>query len=95
MIVDMLGLCLFVGAAPENLPAFASMLSAFSGLEISGDMLLEQAGEVLHIERDFNHRAGISSGQYDLPAFFRNEPLPNNGLAFDVPLAELADLPVE
>lgn len=95
MIIDTLGLCLFVGAPPDNLPAFASMLGAFSGREISGDLLFEQAGKLLSLERDFNSRAGISSGQNDLPAFFRNEPLPNNGLVFDVPLAELVDLPVE
>jgi len=91
MVCDMLGFCIFVGVVPENLPLFATLASAFTGKEISSEMLLEQARQILKTEQAFNREAGISEAQNDLPIYFRTEPLPNNGLVFDVPFEELKE----
>ena len=91
MACDMLGLCIFVGIVPENVPVFATLASAFTGTEISYETLLEQARQILKTEKAFNREAGISEGQNDLPSYFRTEPLPNNGLVFDVPFEELKE----
>jgi aldehyde:ferredoxin oxidoreductase len=95
MVCDLLGICVFVGPVAETMSPLAALLSAFQGEEVSVEQLLEQAREVLRVEAEFNRQAGISSQQNDLPAFFRNEPLPNNGLVFDVSKEELEQLDFE
>jgi aldehyde:ferredoxin oxidoreductase len=90
MIMDTLGMCVFAGAVPENLPVFASMAGAFLGRDVTPEGLLNQAAQLLTLETAFNERAGICSSDNDVPAFFRTEALPNNGLVFDVPKDELA-----
>lgn len=89
MVCDILGICIFVGPLPENMPVFASLASAFAGREISPERLLEQARSVLDRELSFNNTAGVGAGQNDLPSYFRTEPLPDNGLVFDVPESDL------
>lgn len=89
MVCDILGVCVFVGPVVETMPYLAALTAAFLGREVSIPALLEQAREVLRQEAEFNRLGGITSAQNDLPAFFRNEPLPNNGLVFDVPLEEM------
>lgn len=91
MVCDMLGMCIFVGTIPENVPVFASLVSAFTGQETEPEILLKQARQVLKAELEFNRNAGIGKGQNDLPYYFRTEPLPNNGLVFDVPAHELEE----
>ncbi|MDT3701059.1 MAG: aldehyde ferredoxin oxidoreductase C-terminal domain-containing protein [Thermincola sp.] len=91
MICDILGICIFVGSIPENVPVFASIVSAFTDQETGPEILLEQARRVLKAELEFNRAAGIAKSQNDLPDFFRTEPLPNNGLVFDIPKEELEE----
>jgi aldehyde:ferredoxin oxidoreductase len=45
--------------------------------------------EVIQIERDFNHRAGLTAASDRLPRFFTQEPLSPHGEVFDVPDKEL------
>lgn len=92
MACDLLGVCVFVGPVAETMPALADLLAAFRGEPVVVDQLLEQAREVLGVEAEFNRRAGISAQQNDLPAFFRNEPLPESDLVFDVSRQELEGL---
>jgi aldehyde:ferredoxin oxidoreductase len=89
MTMDTLGLCIFAGAVTENLPAFAALASSFLGTDISVEKLLEQAGEILKLETEFNQKAGISQTSNNLPPFFRTESLGKDGLVFDVPAADL------
>ncbi len=91
MLCDILGICIFVGTVPENVPVFAALVSAFTGQNIGPELLLKQARQVLKAEQEFNRDAGIGKCQNDLPYFFRTEPLPNNGLVFDVPVYELEE----
>lgn len=92
MVCDMVGVCVFVGPVVETMPFLAGLTSAFLGREIPVEELLQQAKEVLLVEADFNRRVGFSPCQNDLPPFFRSEPLPNNGLVFDVPAREMMEL---
>lgn len=91
MLCDILGICIFVGPLPENMPIFAEMVTAFVGREITTATLLQQAREILKAETQYNRRAGIGKSQNDLPLYFRMEPLPNNGLVFDIPVNYLSD----
>jgi aldehyde:ferredoxin oxidoreductase len=92
MACDILGLCIFVGPVVETMPFLASLVTAFHGREVSVTSLRQQAQEVLQIESKFNRLAGISPVQNDIPSFFRTEPLPNNGLLFDVPAIEMIEM---
>lgn len=92
MVCDILGLCVFVGPVAETMPALASLLSAFLGRDVTVPAMLEMARQAIGTEATFNRRAGITPEQNDLPRFFRTEPLPNNGLIFDVPAEEMAGL---
>ncbi|HEY6008743.1 MAG TPA: aldehyde ferredoxin oxidoreductase C-terminal domain-containing protein [Geobacteraceae bacterium] len=89
MVCDILGLCVFVGPVVETMPFLAALTGAFLGREVSVPALLAQARGILLVEADFNRLAGVSREQNDLPSFFRTEPLPNNGLVFDVPADEM------
>ncbi len=92
MICDMLGLCIFTGPVDENIPDFAILVSALTGDIIDATQLQEQAAEILNIEAAYNRKAGLKDNENDLPAFFREEPLPGSGLTFDVPSEELKQL---
>ncbi|MFZ5650346.1 MAG: aldehyde ferredoxin oxidoreductase C-terminal domain-containing protein [Bacillota bacterium] len=89
MVCDILGICIFVGPLAENMPVMAALAEAFMGKEFSPDILKRTALETLRVEVRFNRKAGIGSGLNDLPHYFRTEPLPENGLVFDVPAGEL------
>jgi len=91
MICDFLGICIFVGPVPENMPVFSSLASSFTGEDINEEKLYELARSILEKEVEFNTLAGINKEQNDLPSFFREEPLPNNGLVFDISTEELKD----
>jgi aldehyde:ferredoxin oxidoreductase len=75
MICDILGLCIFVGPVNENVPHFATLVSAYTGEKIEGNDLQESAIQVLKYELEFNRRAGLNENSQDLPKFFREEPL--------------------
>jgi aldehyde:ferredoxin oxidoreductase len=91
MICDFLGICIFVGPVPENMPVFSALTSSFTGEEINEETLYELGRTILTKEVEFNSLAGITKAQNDLPSFFREEPLPNNGLVFDISTEELND----
>ncbi len=89
MICDSLGICIFAGPMDENLPTFASLTASFTGINVTPEILVKEAAETLQMEVEFNQGAGINGDSNDLPAFFRKEALPNNGLVFDVPAESL------
>ncbi|GAB6174547.1 aldehyde ferredoxin oxidoreductase C-terminal domain-containing protein [Paradesulfitobacterium aromaticivorans] len=89
MVCDILGVCIFVGPLADNMPVFASLVSSFTGERITEEMLSAQACEILKAEQAFNSEAGIGATHNDVPSYFRTEPLPNNGLVFDIPTEEL------
>ena len=82
----------FLGPVVETMPFLAALKGAFLGREVSIPALLEQARVILRLEADFNRRGGILPELNDLPSFFRDEPLPNSGLVFDVPAEDMQGL---
>lgn len=88
MIVDTLGLCLFVTFAtdddPEAWKAVRKMVNALYGLCMSEEDIEKLAKTVLSVEVDFNRRAGFSDSDDRLPFFFETEKLPPHNTIFDV-----------
>lgn len=95
MVCDIMGICVFVGPIPENMPIIADLVSFMTGTLISVDELLDQAEEALGYEMDYNFLAGFSKEENDLPEFFRNEALPNNQMVFDVKQDDLLEFQFE
>ena len=69
----------------------SALASSFTGEEISEETLYELSRSILEKEVEFNTLAGIGKEQNDLPRFFREEPLPNNGHVFDISTEDLKD----
>ncbi len=89
MTFDSLGLCWFTrGPILADPSLLMDILHAVDGESWNMEKLLEQAGEALQAELAFNRAAGLGD-QYDLPYFFRTEPLGMQGRVFDVPVQEL------
>ena len=91
--IDSTGMCLFIAFAimdqPETFQALLDLLSAFYGLNMTGDDVTALGKKVLKWERDFNAQAGLTKAQDRLPEFFRKELLPPHNVTFQVSDAEL------
>lgn len=86
--VDSTGMCLFVAFPvldqPETFQALIDLINAFYGLSLTGEGVTELGKSVLKNERDFNEKAGFSSAQDRLPAYFTKEQLPPHNTTFMV-----------
>ena len=86
--VDSTGMCLFIAFAvldqPETFQALIDLINAFYGLSLTADDVTELGKSVLKNERDFNTRAGFTSGQDRLPEYFIKEPIPPHNVTFKV-----------
>lgn len=89
-MLDSTGLCLFarppVIADPQLM---VDMLNGRYGWGWTKEDLDRSNRDVLRTELEFNRRAGITSANYRLPEYMRDEPLPPHGATFDVPDSEL------
>lgn len=90
-MLDMTGLCLFarppVVADPELM---VTLLNSRFGWTWDVEELVRAEDEVLHMEREFNRRAGFTPAHDRLPEIFSREPLPPHNAVFDVSAEELA-----
>ncbi len=86
--IDSTGMCLFIAFAildqPETFQAFLDLLNACYGLNFTGDSVGEYGKKILGMERDFNKRAGFTSQQDRLPAYFKTQPIPPHNVTFMV-----------
>lgn len=86
VMLDSIGLCLFIGfpAAdiPTCVPALIDMLNARFGLELTPDWIGTLGVNTLKTERAFNMAAGFTNKDDRLPEFFR-EPLPPHNAVWD------------
>jgi aldehyde:ferredoxin oxidoreductase len=86
--IDATGMCLFIAFAvldqPETFDALLELLGAFNGTTLTGDDVTALGKKILETERDFNRRAGFTSADDRLPAFFSKEPLAPHDLTFEV-----------
>lgn len=83
-VMDLLGLCLMVGAAVKDMNLIAGLVSARLGREIKKEDLLAFARESLEIEKAFNRKAGFTEAHDRLPEHFYEEPNPASGCVFDI-----------
>jgi aldehyde:ferredoxin oxidoreductase len=86
VMLDSIGLCLFIGfpAAdiPTCVPALVDMLNARFGLELTPEWIGGLGVTTLKTERAFNIAAGFTNKDDRLPEFFR-EPLPPHNAVWD------------
>jgi Aldehyde:ferredoxin oxidoreductase len=91
--VDSLGLCLFVAFAvldtPDALQVIADMVSGLIGKPYSVDDIVGLGVNCLKDELAFNKGAGFTKEHDQLPAFFRNEPLPPHNTVWDFSTDEM------
>jgi aldehyde:ferredoxin oxidoreductase len=78
--IDSTGYCLFI-AFPildiaEGWAGMADSVAGVTGLDITGDKVIDIGKEVLKKERLFNEAAGFTSADDRLPEFMREEALP-------------------
>ena len=89
-MLDSTGLCLFarppVIADPQLM---VDMLNGIYGWGWTKDDLDLFNRDVLRNELEFNRRAGITSADYRIPEYMREEPLAPHSAVFDVPDSEL------
>jgi aldehyde:ferredoxin oxidoreductase len=89
-LLDTLGLCLFVRPPFVKKPEmFANLLKGRYGWDMTVRDVVSFAHEVIMTEREFNRRAGASEEFHPMPEFMQDEPLPPNGVVFDVPMEEM------
>jgi len=89
-MLDSTGLCLF--ARPPILAdpqLMVDMLNGIYGWNWTREDLDHFNRDVLRTELEFNRQAGITSADYRIPAYMREEPLPPHNSVFDVPDSEL------
>jgi aldehyde:ferredoxin oxidoreductase len=65
------------------------MLHARYGWDLTFEDVQRLGLDVLETEREFNTRAGVSEGFYDIPEFMREEPLPPRNSIYDIPMKEM------
>jgi aldehyde:ferredoxin oxidoreductase len=91
--IDSTGMCLFIAFAildqPETFSAMVDMINAFYGLELDGDGVAALGKQILTMEREFNEKAGFTSKDDRLPAYFQTEALPPHNVVFGVTDQEL------
>ena len=78
--IDSTGMCLFIAFAimdqPETFQALLDLLSAFYGINMTGDDVTVLGKKVLKWEREFNAQAGFTKAHDRLPEFFRKDSCP-------------------
>ena len=92
-MLDSLGLCIFVAFPvldiPEAFVAIHEMLEAHTGTKYDIAELMQMGREVLTMERLYNERAGFTSADDRLPAYFKTDKLPPHDAVFTVTDADL------
>jgi aldehyde:ferredoxin oxidoreductase len=92
-VLDTAGLCIFIAFAvldvPKGLEGVLEMLSVVLGRPIGQEEFGALGMKVLKTEKAFNDRAGFSSRDDRLPAFFTREKLSPHDTVFDVEEAAL------
>jgi aldehyde:ferredoxin oxidoreductase len=76
-LADSLGLCVFGRSVTNtNFDMIADAINHALGTELDTAALEQMGRETLRLEDEFNRAAGFTPADDELPAFFRDEPLP-------------------
>jgi len=89
-MLDSTGLCLF--ARPpiiSNPQLMVDMVNGRYGWDWTVDDYDRFNRDVLRTEIEFNRRAGLTTADYRIPEYMREEPLPPHDATFDVPDSDL------
>jgi len=86
--IDSTGYCLFT-AFPilditKGWEGMAETVAGVTGMDITGDDVIDIGKEILKVERLFNERAGFTSADDRPPEFMRYEKLPPHNVVWDV-----------
>ena len=91
--VDSTGMCLFIAFAimdqADTFNALLDMIGGFVGADMTAEDVAALGQNILRVEREFNTKAGLTSQDDRLPAYFKNEPLVPHGATFEVSDEEL------
>jgi len=91
--IDATGMCLFIAFAildqPDTFQSLVDLVGGFLGADMTADDVTELGKNILKMERDFNERAGFTSKDDRLPAFFTEETLAPHNVTFGVTDEEL------
>ncbi len=86
--IDSTGMCLFIAFAvldqPDTFQALLDMISAFYGINMTGDGVTDLGKKVLKMERDFNKAAGFTPQHDRLPSYFKSEKFAPHNVTFAV-----------
>jgi len=88
-ILDNFGLCLYTSASPKTMEFIIKAVRGVYGKIVTMDDLVGMGRNILRIEYEFDEMAGLGPASDELPVFFREEPLQESGLLFDVSAEEL------
>lgn len=86
-MIDSLGLCILAATSlgqPEVFGTVLSMVNAKLGTQFGPNELAGLGIKTIHVEREFNRKAGLTMKDDRLPQFFKDEPLPPNNAVFSV-----------
>jgi aldehyde:ferredoxin oxidoreductase len=89
-MLDSTGLCLF--ARPPILAdpqLMVDMINGIYGWNWTKEDFDNANRDVLRTELEFNRQAGITSADYRIPEYMREEPLAPHNVAFDIPNTDL------
>lgn len=85
--VDSTGMCIFVAFPalddPKCLPALIDMINARFGIALTGDDVTNLGKNILHVEHEFNIKAGLSKADDRAPEFMKYEALPPHNVTWD------------
>ncbi len=86
--IDSTGMCLFIAFAvldqADTFQALLDMISAFYGINMTGDGVTDLGKKVLKMERDFNKAAGFTPQHDRLPSYFKSEKFAPHNVTFAV-----------
>lgn len=86
--IDSTGYCLFTAFPildiPKGWEGMAETVAGVTGMDITGDDVIDIGKEILKVERLFNERAGFTSADDRPPEFMRYEKLPPHNVVWDV-----------
>jgi len=90
---DSLGVCLMSGFGISVEPGVVNeLVNSIYGFNVGDEFLQELGKETLHLEREFNRRAGFTPQDDRLPEWMTREPLPPHDAVFDVSKEDLDSL---
>ncbi|SHF54973.1 aldehyde:ferredoxin oxidoreductase [Desulforamulus putei DSM 12395] len=94
--LDNTGLCRFCSYSvfndPDTLHALLELIKGYYNIEITTDDFWNWGKKILHIELDFNKKAGFTVEANRIPEFMHTEELRPNEVVFDIPNEELDNI---